>query len=383
MYIYILIFFSSSILLWMAETQKMSLITKNIIICIALFIPMILAGMRKIGVGTDTNVYVNLMYDAAIHSENIIDYFNYKVFSVYHFVKINTWEPGFTCLVYIVAKLFGSYQVVLFVVESIIIICIYKGLRLFRSNLPVWFGMLTFYFLFYNQTFNTMRQWVAMAILFYGFKYLVNWDIKKYLCIILVSISFHLSALIGLIIMVLFKYSVSQKTSLLLSNQKIDRAIFKIYIILVSGIIVLLCINSVGLLISKLGPAFARYVKVYLHDEVSFMPMQVMRRLPLLVLFIGSWKKIHRSSDISIFLGISIILDILISQLGSIMSQSGRIGTYFSEYNIVLYPYLLRVHRKNKFFYGILLILILFITWIYDYVLTERGQTVPYIFYFE
>ena len=386
MYIYIGTFMVSSFLLWSVENKADTAVVRKIIVFLALLLPIMLAGMRAIGIGTDTKVYVNLLYDAAINSSNIIEYFNYEVFSVYQYLPVSDWEPGYCLLVYITTKLFSSYQAVLFVTQALINICVYKGLRYFKDSIPVWFGMLTFYFLFYNTSYNAMRQWIAMAILFWGFIFIVEKKKVKFIITLMVAMMFHTSAIIGGIVFLLYEYSIMNSKSqvrILFRGKELEQDVYKVLIVALVGIIVLLAIPVVANILSMFGPAFVRYVYVYLRGSIEFMPMQIIRRIPLFFVVICYWKKLRMKTETATFLVIMMVMDIVISQLGSITNQSGRIGGYFSAYYVLLYPYLLSVQKKNKFLVGMLLEGILFVTWYYDIVYSGRAETVPYRFYFQ
>lgn len=383
--IYLGVIISSCFLLWVAETQHMRYsLTRRTVIVIALLIPITIAGLRKIGIGTDTNVYVNLMYEAASNSRSLIDYYNYSVFQVYHYVQINRWEIGFTTLVYAVTKIFQSYQAVLFAVEAVIIVFVYKGIAYLKKEIPVWFGMLVFYLMFYNATFNVMRQWIAMSILFFGYRYLIENKNAKYIITILASMLFHTSALIGIVVFFLYKYSNNGKERRHFKSLKIDNDLYKVFSVLAIGIIGLAALQTLSGMLSLLGASFSRYVLVYLRGSVSMMPMQIIRRLPFVFIVLLNWKRLQReNSRVAFYVICSVVMDILISQLGSITDQSGRMAPYFSIYSLILYPYILRANRKYRFIMGMGMVLILTMLWFYDYVMNGRGETVPYLFYFQ
>ena len=77
MAIYFGTFVLSAFFLLIAEQTRGSY--RKVITAIGLFIPILLAGTRKIGIGTDTEVYVNVLYEAAHNSKSFFDYLGQKL----------------------------------------------------------------------------------------------------------------------------------------------------------------------------------------------------------------------------------------------------------------------------------------------------------------
>ena len=64
--IYIVFFLISCFLIWLSEKSPSRYIGK-LLAFIAILLPCILAGMRADTIGTDVRVYVEPMYNAAVH----------------------------------------------------------------------------------------------------------------------------------------------------------------------------------------------------------------------------------------------------------------------------------------------------------------------------
>lgn len=58
-------------------------------------------------------------------------------------------------------------------------------------------------------TINGLRQGMAMAIIFWGFQYLENKQIRKFILCIIIATLFHYSAIISLIMIFLYKKNIS------------------------------------------------------------------------------------------------------------------------------------------------------------------------------
>lgn len=384
---YIIVFVISSFLLWTVENKPKKLKIYKICVFTALLFPICLAAFRKIGVGTDTAQYVWLLYDAAAHAKDFVSYFNSDVYLIYKYVPVRDWELGYITMVYIAAKVFNSFQGVLFATHSLIIFFIYKGLERFKGKIQIWFAMLSFYLMFYNHSLNIMRQWIAMSILFYGFTFLIENKKLKYFFAVFAAFLFHTSAIIGIIVFLVYQFvdiDSERGVKFKIDSKLKDISVYKNLFILCAGLIVIIGFDLIRNVIAILGSGMARYVKVYLTGEIVFMPNQIIRRLPVILLLIINWRKLRKESKLAPFYCSMCIIDCLISQLNSIFSQSSRISYYFSEYNMLLFSVLVQVQTKisNKKIVKGILFIYLIVYWYYEFLYSGWGETIPYKFFF-
>lgn len=384
MIIYFVSFFLSSLLLVLSEKVKAS--NKKIVVAVALLIPITLAGLRKIGIGTDTEVYVNVLYDAARTSNSFLDYLGKKVYSSFQMKPVSNWEIGYNLLVYIATKITHSFQGVLFFTHLLIITFIYKGLVKLHGDFSRAWAMLIFYFMFYASSLNLMRQWIAIAIIFYGLHFLQKGQTKKYLFCVIFAMIFHNSAIIGIVVWLIYKFftEFNSKQTLSIGSKKLDADANKVFLFIGICAVFLIGLSLFANLLGAINDVFARYVRLYISGSVQIMPMQIIRRVPIIVLLMINWNRLNnRECGISFFYGM-LIADTAISQLGSLTAQSSRMGYFFSIFEIVVLAELTRGRKMDwKILYGIVLIMYLIIFFYYDNVLMGRAEIVPYMFYFE
>lgn len=69
-------------------------------------------------------------------------------------------------------------------------------------------------FTYYYLCFSMIRQMMAMTIVFYGFKYLMEGNLKRYIWVVLAASLFHMSALVCLIICPVYRLKMSIGTIL-------------------------------------------------------------------------------------------------------------------------------------------------------------------------
>ena len=172
--IYVVVYAISVLLIYIVYNKKQNKTIKAFLILGALSFPIILAGMRKIGIGTDTVGYAKSVFQLAMNSRNLTEFFSTTIMFNFTTVTVSKWELGYVLFVYFITKLFHSYQIMLAVTHAIIIVLIYKGLHVYKNKISVWLGMLIFYFLFYASSLNLMRQWMAISIVFFAFQYLLK-----------------------------------------------------------------------------------------------------------------------------------------------------------------------------------------------------------------
>lgn len=383
MLFYTAVFFSSFLFLLFGKFKKIEFFSK-ISIIIGLLIPIIFSGIRKIGVGTDTLVYVNGLTQSALSADSFREYLNGLVFMTYKYQPISDFEIGYNFILYYSTKILGS-QGILLVTQSIIVLCVYFGLKPFVEEKLIPFAMLIFYFLYLGTTLNAMRQWIAISILFLFSRFLVNKKIGLFLLGIFISYLFHRSAIIGLFYLLIYIFM--EKDSLNIFNAKIrinNWKVKKLLAISILSFLSLLFIQQISEIMLKLGPVFARYSTVYLSGNLHFLPFQILQRLPLIIVMMLGWSASNSKYKFSGFVYLMCVIEIFISQLGSIYNQSSRIGYYFAIFNIVLIPMIISSCNVKRgmlikyFMYAYVLIY-----FYYNYVYQGYNQIVPYLFFWD
>ena len=93
-----------------------------------------------------------------------------------------------------------------------------------------------------------------------------------------------------------------------------------------------------------------------------------------------NWKRYsEKYKTAQIFLAMMVI-ELLVSQLGSISQYSWRIATYFSMFNCLSYCSICEFSQKRitRISYKILLIIYLVVYWVYYFVIQGIHETIPY-----
>lgn len=370
MMVYIISFAVSILLIYYSETKRFRTVDAKICTAIALMLPCILAGLRAPTIGTDVLVYVEPLFKTACSADSFWDFYGTRFYqeATWSYVFVYEFEIGFNILCYICAKFFNSMPLLLLAIQALTVIPIYKGLRAFEKTQPVWLGMTVYYLMFFNNTLNMMRQWIAMAFLFYGFQFLLKKNYRKYWGVVLAAMVFHISAIMAVVVFAVYLLTVG-------TNRQLNklRAFFLVSI----AIVVLLSLKPLAELMRLLGLRYANYFS----GSISFLPRQILYRIPIIFLIVYRWRFLKRSNQLVNFYAVMIAYDLVFSQLISVFVQSGRIGTFFSEYYILAYPAICKASanpgNRRVLRWGVICYLCLY--WWYVYTYEGSSATVPYL----
>lgn len=384
MFIYLLCFFISSLLLFYANKLK-NTSYKKFIIFLALIIPCVLAGLRADTIGTDVKIYLKNMFSAAENSSSFYDYLNHNVYGIRN---VKDYEIGFTSLVYFITKIFKSMSVVMFFIEVLIIFPVYVGLKKIEVlKDKVWFAMLVYYLIFFNNGLNLMRQYIGMSIAFCGICLLISHEKKSFIkCIFLIIVSFlfHKSSIISLSIILIYlilKKKDKKNISLKFGDYDINlKPIFALLLVSI-GMYFLFNMDIIKKFIVSMDE-FERY-SLYVYSGFSISDFSIMKVFPIIFIFITLSKKFIKKYDDSYFyIVIFCFAYIIFGQLGNVTETGSRISTMYSIFNVITYTLLVKTPSKarNRDFCCIFIIMYLLAYWIIMFAYNGYSQTIPYVF---
>lgn len=387
MAVYIVSFVLSCFLLKISESYKKSKGISAIFVFFAIMVPCLVAGLRLYSIGTDTNGYVKPMFRLAINADNYMRYLKLSWTNAVNRIRyIKDFEMGFSLLVYIIAKCTKNFQILLFVVHILIVVPIYRGLKKFKTlENSYWLSMLIFYLMFFNTSLNLIRQYIGIAIVFWGTSCLLNEEngkLKFFISIVIASL-FHMASILGIIFFVMYLmlgYNQKEK-KILKTTQYIFSLNTVILVLLVIFSIVI--INNSSLIAKILSILNLEYYGHYINGKIKFVFSAIIEMVPILFLIMIVGKKFFKKYKNSYFLAINYIINYFIAQLSSINIYAPRIGHIFSIFNIVFFPELIRCFDEKVYrtIITMLLIIYMFIFWYYNFVFLGRNGTIPYVFY--
>lgn len=201
MAVYIILFISCLILSYLADIHKDNGSNSLIYLGIVVFLLCLLGGLRDMGVGTDTLIYI----DDYINTSRDLSFF--ELFSR---DTAEGYDKGFLLLSMIAYTFTSDYWGIFLLTQLFTIGLMYCAVYRLSKYFNVSYFVFTFLFcfLFYNQTYNYMRQFCALGLLLFAFSYFVEQKYKTYFVLQFASFFFHSSS--GLFIIVPLLYYVLQ-----------------------------------------------------------------------------------------------------------------------------------------------------------------------------
>lgn len=374
MSIYFFGFSISVLLLYLATHVKQGWRQRRIVCVIALIIPCLIAAFRADKIGTDTSVYLVQITNEALQANDFREYLNASWWYSWRYKSVSDYEIAFTVVVYITAKIFNNIGAVKFVIEALMVFSIYFALKKLGREKELWLAYLVYYCMMFNSSLNIMRQFIAMAFVFFAFACAANREKKKAILYEIIALLFHTSALLGFVIYGLFIFV---NKDIPIRGFRILKKYSRMICAIAIGVFLILGVSVVVRIMSLVG--LSRYIE-YISGDVQFLPNQIISRLPVIIAFLVLWKKLKISEPWYRFFLIMMAYDLICSQFASVMSYAGRISWYFSQFEMLSIPAFCKCTKRYKLILGLLVSYLMFYWWFY-YVNLNWGETVPYVFY--
>ena len=366
---------------------------------VAILFPAIIAGIRY-DVGTDYKGVYEPLFEEILSGKQEF--------------RLRSIEVGYILLNKLVIWLGGNFNFLMFLTSLITIVPIYLGLQHYKDKINTTFAFFLFMLLFYQKSFNLVRQMMSVAIVFFGFIYLDfkeddkkqedekykqkyeekckkrNQDISKYKPRYKYSQEYkkymaiqYLKYFVCVVTAGLF-----QRTSLVMliipfvremyANPRYKGLSIASYAVL---LVIIFNFELIGNLMAKNEDLY--YYSLYFKDKPSsgISIAYFIRIIPVIIPFFFVKKKIIEDKQMNLLYSMTVIGCILLL-LGYLTSTYGeRLAYYFSIFQIVMFPYYISCLKKNKILYKISIVLIILFNtfiWFYDYVYMKRDETIPY-----
>lgn len=371
--IYVITFSISIILMVLSFKCKNNKILAKIAAGIAIIIPCILAGLRDLSLGVDINVYIYPLLRQAIDTNDFVTFvFNNQMMNDYMYL-------AFT---FFIAKIFKSIFWMFFAIQLLVIFPVYKALKItYSNNKQMLFGFLLIFLVLYNPSYNMARQSIALAFEILAFAYLNSGNKKKFYIYALVSLSFHWSGIIIVLIYLLYKLINTIRIS------KNTKSIIKLVIIVVSIVIVILSpkllqfLEYFGVSQSKINGQYG-YILSEIEGNTTADTLFCIGIYILITIFKKYLIKDDEQKRKYDFYKYLLFLGIIALQMGNFILYAHRIAYYF------IYPvFFLEIPKlfnnsKNKITYcDFLLILMFCFYWYFWTIIANYHDTFPYQFY--
>ncbi|NBJ94042.1 EpsG family protein [Parablautia muri] len=376
MMIYLIVFFISALILYIGTRQKNKILTWLSIFA-ALFLVCFLAALRDEEVGTDVLTYVKMLFYRARASRSWAGYY----------VRNKHFEIGYLALNYIISRITDKLYILHYLIEFIICINIVISFLELGKKDYLWFGMTVYYLLYYNQSYNLVRQTISCSFVFLAFSLLRNQKYGRTIFFLAIAISFHISSIIAVLGIVL--YIASKKFAL-----KVTHAICLISIVyyLIGERLIYIIINWISI--------FQKYSSYFLREYTYDIPITLLLYLVFaLIESILIYKTSMRGQADSsadndketnhwnlFLMNINLISVIMIPFLSGVVFfwRLSLSLNFLSMYTLIDVPKrVLNINVRGKYQKNIsqgIVISFLVIYWIVYYVIFNNNETIPYVF---
>lgn len=312
---------------------------------------LLLVMLRDINIGTDYKNYIRLL--------NQMSWVDWKDLITYS--QISGLEIGFAFCSKIVLSLSDKVSFVFGFWYCILFLLLNRFINQFSTKF--FFSLYIFLTLsMYNQSFNILRQYIALAVFLFAFEYLVNGKTLKYILLVLLAGSIHISVLITLIFIVIRKFSnkMTKFTSL-------------------TFIFISFILSMVGKPLINMVVSMTSY-STYLHREVaSEVGVGLLINIlifTLLLFFYDSMCAKDTNNKYFLFASaMSLSLNLFISDLAMI----GRLMIFFKIFYIISVVRIIENFKINRALFETCIYLLFFIYYSYS-VSGTCFETSPYIF---
>lgn len=319
-------------------------------------------GLRRYDVGSDTLNYVyiyknanNMSYDQILNTETFVE----KGYLIYN-KFLGSISPNNPQLMIFINAILINVPILIF---------IYKN-----AKYMVFSTLLYVIMYFYIDSFAIMRQFIAIGIILLGFEFLKRNNLILFVLFVLFASLFHSSAIIMLLLPVLYYLKPTFKVSLFIS----------IAAVLVCGILLIspnLIYSIAGRYTSYLGTDWGAsadiggiYIKYISEIILAFVGIYLLSSNK--IKFEGNDRQmLFLSSSLSIFSGVT-------GLLRTIVSVIYRLSYYFSLFELLLIPLIVYYLFKEKTLTKVIVASLFGIYYIYLLSVNFAG-VVPFHFFWE
>lgn len=364
MFPYIFVYSISFILFHVSDRMKYR---KSFPIVLALLLLALLAGLRNETVGTDTSLYVVPIFNDITHYRG-----NFSLVFSYYSIEQGI-EELYLVFNGIVSLISTNTNVFLFALHFLMVGVILIAIRI--TNVNVTFAMYQYIMVWFATTMNAARQSVALAFCLLAFSMLIqNYKIKWVFIVTIIAYGFHHSALIFIIIFLMYKIICSNPS-------KFSSIKMKLFYI-ICGVLGLLFFNQILVFLTGIGIGEEKYLERYGSSELygSGLPISVISlTLFNLIMFYLAKRKCGSISNkgFTVFSEYILLISVVLCGSALIATFAIRINLYFIYLSLIILPYYI-IGSKNRSLICASVVFYCFY-WIMVVMIANLSDTNPYV----
>lgn len=332
----------------------------KVLLFLSIAILTLLAAFRSDTMGVDVRGYALSSFKAA---EKALGFGGLK-----YYMNQGTTEWGYKLLAYVCTKVFHNLNGVLFGTALLTNGGVIIGLYRVRKHIPLTLATLAYCFLFYQETYNMMRQWIAMAIIVFGIIYIYERKPLKFCLTVAVATLFHTSAILAILLYIVVQFI-----------RKRNNIKWQILIILIT----LFCVINIGALMEYIvdqGWLKERYLYYVTGEALTYSWQMAIVRIPPIALSFVLYRDMNRKDELHKVWFLFLVIDLIVSQLHSVMDFAQRIGAYFGLAQMFELSLAGSVGKlKQRTLVKTLVVMFLLMYWYVYYIYFNFSQSYPYV----
>ncbi len=319
------------LILFLGILYQSKYINKKIFIFLSFTIMALVLGLRGIDVGEDTNHYIDIFnYARDISWKTVFTSGADTIYNTIWGVNLSV-ETGYIVLNKFVGIFTSNGQ--WFILISAILTCILIGKFIYDNSDNAFFA--TYIFMcegLYMQSFNLLRQMLAIAVALQAYKFIRKERYKKAVVIILIAFFIHKTSALFLLLVPLQMV------------KKQQRAVKYVTIV---GILVSFLIPVIYQVISQLIPRYASYLVMNYWESNAGIGTIMLWITEILICGIIYYKKIEDNDKDKFITVACTILYLSFELIGLRLTMFSRVALVFRIFLMFLFPLFASYLSKN------------------------------------
>lgn len=288
----------------------------------------VVSGLRHQTVGIDTYGYVEII-------SKLRDGYLPKI--------SNVNEQGFLVLSYIIVNISEGYTLALlvyaFITNALILLRLYD----YKEKISISWAVFIYYMVFYFTSFNTIRQWLAMAIVFYATRY-IGKNVKsniRYIIFVIFAILMHTTAIFALFFIPVYYFTLNSRNK----KQLIRKIVMLLLSIFVGAVIYTILVSR-----------YSSYFSSEFYGDMSGLNILLVMFVIFIILYDNNWKIIIQKPGSNInngvmtsikFESVAFFFGIILTLMVLFFRYADRVGQYFLLFELVFFPYYIKKDRTR------------------------------------
>lgn len=252
----------------------------------------------------------------------------YDFFEGQESFSLENFGTGYTILNDICRWITPSFQFLLIVIALFVVYCYTHIIK--RYSPYIWLSLLIYIFINYYPSFFLLRQYISMAVFLYSIKYVINRKPIHYGILLLVAMSFHVTAIVTLPFYFLYGIKKSTRNMLFL---------------LAGSVIVVISFMSLEGYVEMASAYYAHYFSS-LNEEPAWQ--RAVMKLYIFVLFLLGMRWHFYEEGINRVVFYFMLFNVIICIAAMNVSIVYRVREYFSLADFVGVPILIKTVSSYK-----------------------------------